>query len=104
MEKRKNLTEYVSHIKTLSEHLKAIEDRIPEKDLVILLISSLPEEYNYLITTLESMVENHLIWDYVRDRLIHESEKQKPWEAEKTNDSLFVLTPDKKSIKCHYSK
>ena len=31
-----------------------------------------------MITTLESMVENHLIWDYVRDRLIHESEKQKP--------------------------
>ena len=46
MEKRQNLAEYVSHIKTLSEHLKAIEDRIPEKDLVILLISSLPEEYN----------------------------------------------------------
>ena len=57
-----------------------------------------------MITTLESMVENHLIWDYVRDRLIPESEKQKPCEAEKTNDSLFVLTPDKKSIKCHYSK
>lgn len=101
MEKRQNLTEYVSHIKTLSEHLKAIEDRIPEKDLVILLISSLPEEYNYMITTLESMVENHLIWDYVRDRLIHEIEKRKSCEAEKPKDALFLSKPDKKSVKCH---
>ena len=49
------MTEHVNHIKTLSEHLEAIDDRIAEKYLVILLISSLPEEYNYLITALETI-------------------------------------------------
>ena len=47
----------------------AIDDRIAEKDLVILLISSLPEEYNYLISALETIAEDHLTWDYVRDNL-----------------------------------
>ena len=48
---------------------EAIDDRIAEKDLVILLISSLPEEYNYLISALETIAEDHLTWDYVRDNL-----------------------------------
>ena len=40
------MKEHINHIKTLSEHLEATDNRIAEKDLVILLISSLPEEYN----------------------------------------------------------
>ena len=46
MQKGQNMKEQINHIKTLSEHLEAIDHRIAEKDLVILLISSLPEEYN----------------------------------------------------------
>ena len=57
MEKGHNMTKYINHIKTLSEHLEDIDDRIAEKGLVILLISSLPEEYNYLITALETDAE-----------------------------------------------
>ena len=102
MEKGQNMTEHINYIKTLSEHLEAIDDRIAEKDLVILLISSLPEEYNYLITALETIAEDHLTWDYVRDRLIHESEKKKSDEAEKSDNALFVS--NKKSRKCHYCK
>ena len=43
--------------------------------MVIILISSLPDEYNYLITALETIAEEKLSWDYVRDRLTHEYEK-----------------------------
>ena len=60
MENGQNMAEHISHIKTLSEHLEAIDNRTAEKDLVILLISSLPEEYNYLITALETIAEDHL--------------------------------------------
>ena len=40
---------HINAIKTLSEHLEAVEDPIAGKDLVIILISSLPDEYNFLI-------------------------------------------------------
>ena len=62
----------MNYIKKLAEHLKAVDKVIFEKDLVIILISNLPEEYNYLITSLETIAEVELTWDYVRDRLIHE--------------------------------
>ena len=50
-----DMTNHVNEIKTISEHLEAIGDPIAEHDLVIILISSLPEEFNYLITALETI-------------------------------------------------
>ena len=45
-----NMTEHIRYIKTLAERLQAIDDKLAEKDLVIILISKLPEEYDHLIT------------------------------------------------------
>ena len=75
MEKGNSMINHVNYVKTLSEHLDAVGDPIQEKDLVIILISSLPEEYNHLITALETIAEERLSWDYVRDRVIYEYEK-----------------------------
>ena len=70
MEKGNSMINHVNYLKTLSEHLDAVGDPIQEKDLVIILISSLPEEYNHLITALETIAEERLSWDYVRDRVM----------------------------------
>ena len=63
------------YVKTLAEHLQAIDDETAEKDLVIILTRSLLEEYNHLITALDTIADGYLTWDYVRDRLMHENEK-----------------------------
>ena len=111
MQKGTGMVEHINYIKTLSEHLEAVEDPIEEKDLVIILISSLPEDYNYLITALETIAEEKLTWDYVRDRLIYEADKIKSGPAEKTetfSDALFTRKSDQrkfndlKNFKCHY--
>ena len=60
VQKGTGMVEHINYIKTLSEHLEAVEDPIEEKDLVIILISSLPEDYNYLITALETIAEEKL--------------------------------------------
>ena len=52
MGKGTDMVEHINYVKTLAEHLEAVEDPVSEKDLVIILISSLPEEYNYLIKNL----------------------------------------------------
>ena len=69
MGKGDDVTNHVNEIKTISEQLEAIGNPKAEHDLVIILISSLPEEFNYLITALETIAESTLTWDYVRDRL-----------------------------------
>ena len=94
MQKGTSMINHINYVKTLSEHLEAVGDAVAEKDSVIILISSLPEDYNYLITALETIAEEKLTWDYVRDRLIHEAEKIKLTAGtEKTNacqDALLV--------------
>ena len=45
------MVEHINKLKTISEHLEALDDAVLEKDLVMILISSLPEDYNNLITT-----------------------------------------------------
>eukprot|EP00794_Sanderia_malayensis_P002751 gene2751-biopygen2271 len=75
LEKGVTMLEHVNYLKTLSDHLEAVGDRIEEKDLVIILISSLTEDYNYLITALETIAEERLNWVYVRDRVLHTYEK-----------------------------
>ena len=84
------MTNHVNEIKTISEHLEAIGDLIAEHDLVIILISSLPEEFNYLITALETVAESTLTWDYVPDRLIHEADKLQKSNGKEVNDALFT--------------
>ena len=116
MEKGTNMLSHVNYIKTLSEHLEAVDDAVAEKDLVIILISSLPEDYNYLITALETIAEEKLTWDYVRDKLIHEFDKMKSGSAGIVNestchDALFSKnyseqrkSLDLKKVKCFYCK
>eukprot|EP00795_Rhopilema_esculentum_P008368 gene8368-14342_t len=119
MGKGAKMIDHINYIKTLSEHLEAVDDEIAEKDLVIILISSLPEEYNYLITALETIAEEKLSWNYVRDRLIHEYDKMQGGsegtvstpKAEACQDALSSkkLTEHKKinnckKFQCHYCK
>ena len=116
MEKGTNMVTHINYVKTLSEHLESVDDPIAEKDLVIILISSLPDEYNYLITALETIAEDKLTWNYVRDRLIHEFDKIQNGKVGKENPTQEALISsrgqeqrkpralDLKKITCHYCK
>ena len=104
LDKGADMVNHINSMKTLSEHLEAIGDPIAEHDLVIILISSLHEDYNFLITALETIEEDKLTWDYVRDRLIHEAEKTS--KSQMKNDALLTSSRDgrksKKDFRCHY--
>ena len=90
MGKEHDMKNHVNEIKTISEHLEAIGDPIVEHDLVIILISSYPEDFNYLITALETIAESTLTWVYVRDRLIYVADKLQKSNRNEMNDALFT--------------
>ena len=85
---------HVNNLKTISERLESLGDPVTEKDLVMILISSLSDTYNNLITTLETVKEEELSWEYVRDRVISEYERRRQHAEEKENhyprDALYV--------------
>ena len=117
LEERSSTTmvEHVNKLKTISEHLEALDDEVLEKDLVMILMSSIPESYNNLITTLETLREERLTWEYVRDRVITEFERKNGGKEEKeavlierdgenalyTNGSKYK-NGNSSRFKCHY--
>ena len=112
MDSSTNMVDHVNFVRTIAEHLECLDDPVVEKDLVMILLSSLPEDYNNLLTTLETLEEQKLTWEYVRDRLISEFERRKVNTIEKKKgieDALFVggnsntqRQSYKCKAKCHY--
>ncbi|GMF66431.1 unnamed protein product [Phytophthora lilii] len=76
MEKGDDVLEHINKIKTLAEQLDAVNAPVSEDDLVITLLASLSESYQFLITALESRA-NSLTWELVTTRLLHEDMKRK---------------------------
>eukprot|EP00794_Sanderia_malayensis_P011639 gene11639-biopygen9313 len=110
LEKGTTMLEHVNGLQTLSDHLESVGDPIMEKDLVMILISSLTEDYNHLITALETIAEDRLSWVYVRDRVLHKYEKlhqnaANEGAATKNDDALLVISKKKSDgqrKKCFY--
>ena len=83
---------YVNNMKTIAEHLDNLDDPVAEKDLVYLLITSLPPDYSSLITALETLKKEELTWTYVRDRVISEYARKKSFENKKTSQDALLTS------------
>ncbi|KAG2758650.1 hypothetical protein Pcac1_g29238 [Phytophthora cactorum] len=71
MDEGDGVLEHINKIKTLAEQLDAVGAPVSEDDLVITLLGSLSESYQFLITALESRADS-LTWELVTSRLLHE--------------------------------
>ena len=90
LEKGKSMEEHINNIRTIADHLEAIGDPQSEKDLVMILMTSLNStpEYHNLITALETLKEENLTWDYLRDRLITEYERKKEFVSKRSEPEV----------------
>lgn len=86
MDRGGDIESHVSKVILLVDQLRACGDAISENEVVTVLLCSLPEEFDSLITALESR-ESNLTLDYVKQRLQHESLKQS--ESDKKEESAF---------------
>ena len=84
--------------------MEASGDPIADHDLVIIVISSLTEDFNSLITALETIAEDNLTWDYLRDCLSHEAEKMKMLCQKRELKMLFSLTKAEKLVEIKSQK
>ena len=103
------MVEQINHLKTVSERLESLDDIVAEKDLVMILLKSLPKSYHNLITALESLKLEDLTWEYVRDRVLTEYERRidnrRPaGSSGRSTDGTFdALYAGGKYVKrCHY--
>ena len=85
-----NMVQHVNRMKTLSDQMQALGDPVSDRDLVMLLFVSLPNSYNTLVTTLETLTDEKLTWEYVRDRAITEYERRKSSGPKGPDEALYV--------------
>lgn len=88
MDRGGDVESHISKLILLVDQLRACGDSINDSEVVTLLLCSLPEDYDTLITTLESR-ETSLTLDYVKQRVLHESLKHS--ESEKTVEAAFKV-------------
>lgn len=99
-----------AHVSKLAELFEKLNNLQPEKILddqwlVAILFSSLPEEYETLVTALEARPEEDLTLDMVKGKLIDEWTKKKQRNGD-GDDSETVLYADSKTEKdrCFFCK
>jgi transposase InsO family protein len=109
MDEGDDVLAHINKLKTLAEQLDAIGAPVSEDDLVITLLGSLSESYQFLITALESRADT-LTWELVTSRLLHEDMKRKEQggdgaasgQAFMTGDRKRSVRPVKKTGACNY--
>ncbi|KAF1332517.1 reverse transcriptase, partial [Globisporangium splendens] len=109
MEEGDDVLAHINKVKTLAEQLDAVGAPVSEDDLVITLLGSLSESYQFLITALESR-SGTLTWELVTSRLLHEDMKRKEQggdgvaagQAFMTGDKKRSTWPGKKTGACNY--
>ena len=121
MSSETTMVDHVNSVRNIADQLESLDDAVSEKYLVMILLSSVPDDYNNLLTTLETLEEEKLTWDYVRDRLLTEFERRIGVQKKTTDphEALFVggghggdqrqysgsgngNNNYKKEFKCHY--
>ena len=95
MEEGDDVLAHINKLKMLAEQLDAVGAPVSEDDLVITLLGSLSESYQFLITALESRVDT-LTWELMTSRLLHEDMKRKEQGGDGVVVGQAFMSSDKK--------
>jgi hypothetical protein len=104
MDSQTTMQSHINHIKTVGDQLSDVDDTVAEKELVYILLSSLPDTYHNMITTLETLTPEKLTWEYVTDRLLHDFARRKESKKSATDSALLAgggwknFNKDKKNV------
>src|SRR5512145_3349195 len=95
MEEGDDVLAHINKLKTLAEQLDAVGAPVSDDDLVITLLGSLSESYQFLTTALESRSDT-LTWELVTSRLLHEDMKRKEQGGDGAVVGQAFMSSDKK--------
>jgi hypothetical protein len=109
MHKGDSMGAHLGKVKDLYHRLCSIGANIPESDLVLVILSSLPAEYDMLVVTFEARNIEELTYDVVATRLLHEERRhteQRPSSSHKalaaTDAPLPPPSRGNKAVTCFF--
>ena len=81
-----NMLEHVNQLRSLPDQLKEMGETVDDKELVMTLLASLPEEFKPLITALDAVGEDNLSFDKVKGMLLNDNDRM--CDAKKQEDAF----------------
>ena len=98
--------EYIKGMTETFDELSAIGDPTTDEDKVVYLLAGLPENYDVLVTALESGTDAVPSMETVTERLLREEQKLKDREDTDDSKKLLLARYKKQSgpFTCHYCK
>lgn len=101
-----NMSDHLVEASELVHRLARLGEGLKEDLVVALLLSSLPESYNPLVTALEGRPEEDLTLDYVKGKLLDEwrrrSASKKEEKVQEQVMKTTMLPRDRRRIRCYY--
>ena len=85
LDESQSMQTHINKIRELANQLEAIGDPVRDRELAIIILSSLPEKFNALIISLEARPPDEITFDSVAIRLLAEEERQNESNSEKIN-------------------
>ena len=98
-----SMREYIKKMSEIFDKLAVVAEPVSDEDKVVYLLAGLPESYDVLVTALESRSDTVPGLETVTERLLREEQKLKDRE-EVSNGKKLLLSKEKKTFTCHYSK
>ncbi|XP_051163516.1 uncharacterized protein LOC127282958 [Leptopilina boulardi] len=93
-----NMEEHISEILTLINKLTALGEVLKDHLRATILLSSLPDSYSALITSLESRSETDFTLDFVKGRLIDEYSRRKDNKISEKNEESALKVNHKQNF------
>ena len=98
-----SMREYIKRMTEAFDELAVVADPVSDEDKVVYLLAGLPENYDVLVTALESGSDTVPALENVTERLLREEQKLKDREDADDGKKLLVAAGRKK-FTCHYCK
>ena len=101
-----NVEDHIVQMKMLFSKLQSLGEKMTDSWLISMLLSSLPSNYDILITALEVRNENDLTLSMVEDKLLEQYQKQRQRSSDEdaainVNVAGYDKMKSKKSGFCH---
>ncbi len=89
------MLDHINKIKSMSQHLEAIGEKLEKSDIVMVLLCNLPIFTNNLIVALKSWVDVDLTIEFIITRIFHEKLKRKDAKGSNEGRSTLVIYTSK---------
>ena len=90
MDEANSMISHINKVRSMAQQLEAIGAEVREEDIVMTLLSSLPQTYGSLIIALESRSED-LTMEFVVARLLHEETRRNENRIERSTDDTALF-------------